>query len=303
MAYDLENLLSPLLAAALLTVISFHWLFSGTSVGLVASALLVVTAALPRAAGAASLRSGGIYARTTRGIRIYLATSRLRGLLAVTLAAAAGSAMVVVNTAVIVRGQLGLSSSDVAWALAAYGGGSILAALTLPRILERTSDRRVMTIAALTLAVLLGALAAITARPPATIGYWPVLLVGWLLLGIAYSCAVTPGGRLLRRSAEAPDRPALFAAQFALSHVCWLVAYPLAGWLGAGAGMAAAFAATGLLALIGTAIAVVAWPSADPTVLLHRHDDLPADHPHRTEHDEDHHHLYVIDDFRLRCPR
>lgn len=70
LAYDLENLLSPLLAAALLTVISFHWLFSGTSVGFVVSALLVVTVALPRAAGAATPRTGGIYARTTRGVRL-----------------------------------------------------------------------------------------------------------------------------------------------------------------------------------------------------------------------------------------
>ncbi|WP_228300398.1 hypothetical protein [Klebsiella quasipneumoniae] len=37
---------------------------------------------------------------------------------------------------------------------------------------------------------------------------------------------------LLRRSSAAEDRPALFAAQFALSHSCWLVTYPLAGWVG-----------------------------------------------------------------------
>ena len=35
------------------------------------------------------------------------------------------------------------------------------------------------------------------------------------------------------------DRPALFAAHFALSHACWLVTYPLAGWLGAGLGIIA----------------------------------------------------------------
>lgn len=264
LAYDLENLLSPLLAAALLTVISFHWLFSGTSVGFVASALLVVTSALPRAAGATSPPTGGIYARTTRGIRIYLATPRLRGLLAVTLAAAAGSAMVIVNTVVIVRGELERPASDVAFALAAYGGGSILAALALPRLLERTDDRRVMIVAAGVLAVLLAVLAGVTARLDDASEYWPMLLAGWFALGIAYSCAVTPGGRLLRRSADSADRPAVFAAQFALSHVCWLVAYPLAGWLGAGAGMAAAFTATAILALLGLAAALIWWPSWDP---------------------------------------
>ena len=42
-------------------------------------------------------RQGGIYDRTTRGLRIYLATPRLRGLLALNLAVAAAGAMVIVN--------------------------------------------------------------------------------------------------------------------------------------------------------------------------------------------------------------
>lgn len=42
LAYDMESLISPILAAALLSVISFHWLFAGTSIGFICSALLVV---------------------------------------------------------------------------------------------------------------------------------------------------------------------------------------------------------------------------------------------------------------------
>ncbi|WP_312415209.1 MFS transporter, partial [Shinella sp.] len=41
MAYDLESVVSPMLAAALLTLISFHSLFAGTVVGFLASAALV----------------------------------------------------------------------------------------------------------------------------------------------------------------------------------------------------------------------------------------------------------------------
>ena len=89
LAYDLESLVSPMLAAALLTVMSFHWLFSGTAIDFIASALLVLSVRLPRTK--AVDRRDGIYAKTTRGVRIYLKTPRLRGLLAVTLAAAAAS--------------------------------------------------------------------------------------------------------------------------------------------------------------------------------------------------------------------
>lgn len=48
LAYDMESLTSPALAAALLTVMSYHWLFSGTAIGFVASALLVVSTILPK---------------------------------------------------------------------------------------------------------------------------------------------------------------------------------------------------------------------------------------------------------------
>ncbi|TIQ65072.1 MAG: MFS transporter, partial [Mesorhizobium sp.] len=85
-----------------------------------------------------------IYERTTRGTRIYLATPRLRGLLTVNMAVAAAGAMVIVNTVVIVQGELGLPQRATALALAAFGGGSMVAALALPRILEAVSDRAAM---------------------------------------------------------------------------------------------------------------------------------------------------------------
>jgi hypothetical protein len=47
LAYDLENLLSPALAAALLAVISFNALFAGTVIGFLFSALLVLSVQLP----------------------------------------------------------------------------------------------------------------------------------------------------------------------------------------------------------------------------------------------------------------
>src|SRR6187200_1695322 len=75
LAYDLESILSPTLAAALLTVIGFHWLFGGTVIGFLASAALVLSVRLPQPAQPE--RRGGIYDKTTRGLRIYLGTPRL----------------------------------------------------------------------------------------------------------------------------------------------------------------------------------------------------------------------------------
>ncbi|MBA3054540.1 MAG: MFS transporter [Sphingomonadales bacterium] len=301
LAYDMESLTSPMLAAALLTVMNFHWLFSGTAIGFVCSALLVLTTVLPRAV--ARKPGGGIYDNTTRGARLYLKTPRLRGLLAVTLAAAAASAMVIVNTPVLVQAMLGRGQSAMAITLAAFGGGSMLAALLLPRLLERLSDRTVMLSAASVMTIALAALA-FSWRGHASPDYWGVILAGWLVLGIAYSASITPGGRLLRRSSGEVDRPALFAAQFALSHVCWLVAYPLAGQTGAAGGMGMALAAAAMLALIGTVIAFLIWPKEDLDVVAHTHDELPPGHLHLAEgHPEGRAaHAFVIDELHPHWP-
>ncbi|UTH75168.1 MFS transporter [Chromobacterium sp. IIBBL 290-4] len=290
LAYDLESVASPMLAAALLSVISYHSLFAGTVVGFLGSAALVVSVTLPKAAPA--IRRG-IYDRTTRGIRIYLATPRLRGLLALNLAVAAASAMVIVNTVVLVQAHFGLTQHATAWALAAFGAGSMTAALALPRLLQGIPDRSAMLAGAAILVVglLLGA----------WLDSYTLLLPLWFVLGLGYCLVQTPSGRLLRRSAHAEDRPALFAAQFALSHTCWLITYPLAGWLGAKAGLLATFIILGGLAGVAALISMRIWAYHDPDQLAHSHDDLPAGHPHLAKHeaDEAHEHVFVIDDPHL----
>ena len=135
LAYDLENLISPVMAGLLLLFMSFHGLFLGTATGFLISALLVMSVSLPVPADDAKER--GFFERVTRGSRIYLATPRLRGLLAFNLTVAAAGAMVIVNTVVVVRIDHGGSESDFALALGAFGLGSVLAALLLPSLLER----------------------------------------------------------------------------------------------------------------------------------------------------------------------
>jgi len=303
LAYDMETLTSPILAAALLTVINFHWLFSGTAIGFVASALFVLSTVLPKPVKVAE-RTGGIYRKTTRGIRIYLKTPRMRGLLAITLAAAAASAMVIVNTVVIVRAVPGSTQRDVALTLATFGAGSILAALTIPRLLDRVADRSLMVAAAAVLTATLAALAALTSAYGNVPGYWSIVLGGWFVLGIAYSMSVTPSGRLLKRSANAEDRPALFAAQFALSHGCWLIAYPLAGQIGARVSQGAAFAVLAVVAGIGTVAAMRLWPAHDPDVVAHDHPELEPDDAHLgSAHAGQARHAFVIDDAHPEWPK
>lgn len=295
LAADLESVASPILAAVLLSVISFNNLFLGTALGFMLSAGFVVTANLPQISSAQQLP---FMQRLTGGLRLFAFTPRLRGLLAVSLSQAAGGAMVFINTVVLVRSNFGLSNQASAWALAVFGAGSMTAALTLPRVLEKIADRLAMVIGAflMTAVLLAGAFVAKS---------YPVLLVLWVLMGFGYSLTLTPAGRALRRSANSADRPALFAAQFALSHACWLIAYPVAGLVSAQANPSVAFLVLAGLCGLGAILGLIIWPAHDPQNVAHEHDDLPEDHPHLAQDGQGgaHAHPVVIDPEHRRWPK
>ncbi|BCL33400.1 MFS transporter [Streptomyces aurantiacus] len=263
LAYDLESLFSPALAAALLSVITYNWLFTGTMLGFFASAALVVSAVLPKPVASAAPRAGGARSGATAGARLFFAVPQLRALLALNLAVAAASAMVTVNSVVYVRDVLELSAGAVALALGAYGAGSMVMALALPRVLDKVPDRTVMLRGALLLTVVFAGLGAITAAQGGS-WRWPALLAVWAAFGAACSMVLTPTGRLIRRSAPPRARTGAFAAQFSLSHSCWLLTYPLAGWLGAEAGLGAAVVSLGGIALGASLLAVRLWPAREP---------------------------------------
>lgn len=293
LAYDLESVASPMLAAVLLTVISFHNLFAGTVIGFLASAALVSTVLLPKAK---PTQRRSIFERTTRGMRIFLATPRLRGLLALNLTVAAASALVIVNTVVLVQSRFALPQSSTALALAAFGGGSMIAALILPRLLKGIKDRTAMLFGG---GILVAGLAV-----GINLSTYNFLLPLWFVLGVGYSLAQTPSGRLLRRSSHAEDRPALFAAQFSLSHACWLITYPLAGWLGANISLNASFVGLAIVAGGALVVSVVIWrPAHDQESIRHTHQNLLDGHTHLEGHDgASHEHPYVIDDQHRRWP-
>ncbi|MEL6234948.1 MAG: MFS transporter [Pseudomonadota bacterium] len=300
-AYELETLASPALAGLLLLVMSFYNLFGFTVLGFLLSALLVARTTLPRADGKAAARP--FRERLTIGIRIYLATPRLRGLLALCLAAASVAAFVIVNTVVMVQAGGQASETALAVALGAFGAGSMIAALSLPKLLDRVSDRAVMLAASALLsgvAVLAGLVLWLSGGLD-----WPVLLGLWALMGVGFSAVLTPSGRLLRRSAHAQDRPALFTAQFALSHACYLLTYPLAGWGGALLGLGPILLVLAVLALAATLGAALLW-RVEADELSHAHPDLPANHPHlvgRPGQGGVHRHAIVIDDLHPGWPR
>ena len=257
LADDLEMVLSPVLAAALLLVVSTHTLFVGTGLGFAASAVLILTVVIPRAGaptdGGTPFEELPLGTRVRHGAVLMARTPGLRPALALNLAVAAGGAFVLVQTVVIARDTFGQGNDVVALLLAVNGLGSMTTALALPSVLLRHTERSVMLGgAALLTAATFAVPLALGIRTP-TVG---LLAVGalWLAVGAGWAAAEVPIARLIVRHVPDGERHSVFAAQFSLSHACWLVTSPLAGWRGA-AGLGRAALVLAVVAAAATAAA------------------------------------------------
>lgn len=314
LAYDLENLLSPVLAGLALLFFTYTGLFIANSVAFLISALLIMSTVLPSTQEV--YRQGAVWDEVSFGIRSYLKTPRLLGLLALYMGVASASAMIIINTVIYIRNDLGGSNSDVALALSAAGFGSMLAAIGLPKVLDRLHDRPVMLFGGVMMAIGLGL---ISTSP----SFFEVLAI-WFLIGLGWSLVQTPAGRVINRSSSPADRTAYFSAQFALSHACWLVFYPLAGFLSTHFDVEITAFFLSMSIFVFVALAAILWPKDDQAVLVHVHSEKTHEHKHihdphhkhnhegwegHEPHSHPHHHrsvrhshAYVIDDHHATWP-
>tara|TARA_R110002020_G_scaffold143653_6_gene316052 strand:+ start:1351 stop:2610 length:1260 start_codon:yes stop_codon:yes gene_type:complete len=253
LAYDLEALLSPTIAAVLLLVISYTGLFMGTAVGFAGSALLVLIARIP--AHASDPAAGGFWRRLPMGAKVFARSPSLRFLMLTNVVVAAGTAIVLVNSVVYARGVFDLDAAGLAFALGAYGLGSLVVAISTPPIVDRFGVVRTMIAGAVTIVAGLVAAILVTAVAQSTTSGWFLLLGTWALLGMGTAMVNTPSSRLLADASTPANRNLVYTAQFALSHACFLITYPIAGWLGSQSLILAAIALA-VIAVAGFAAAV-----------------------------------------------
>lgn len=297
LAYTMESMLSPILAALALLLVSSSQLFPIAALCLTGSVIALSKSGLSITKGLEQRRP--FVVRLRRGLTIYCRTPRLRGLFALNLALSFGLGWVLVNT-VVYAGMKFDQSEYYTYLMAAFGAGSAMGALLVPRLLQHMPERRLM----LAGACLFSALSYLIFLPLSLIG----LLVLWAGFGVASSWVLTPGGLVLTRSAAKADHPAVFAAQFSMSHAGWLLAYPAAGWLGASVLPEYALGILGTLCLAIAAVGARLWPADDPLERLHQHPELSPDHPHLREHhttgaQQEHTHDFHIDDYHQRWSR
>ena len=249
-ASELESTLGPLLAGALLLVLGVKAVFVAAALAFLGSAWLVAAARLPRTRTA---RGDGLWSKVLRGPRLFLRLPDLRGLLALDITVAAATAMVMVNTVVLVEGVHSGGLHEVAIAFAVFGFGAILGAVAMPLGLRHAPLRLVMLAG--------GGLIVVGLGLGALLQSFAGLLALWAYLGLGTALCLTPASYLIRDIAAPGDLQTLFAAQFSITNVALMVGYAAAGWLGATLGLTPTFLILALVAAVATAAAWRLWPN------------------------------------------
>lgn len=247
-AYNAESMVSPLLAAVLLLFIDFRGIFIAAVIVFVLAAATLMNVTIPDA----SPVRGGILRRMALKFRKLLTFPTFRGAFAINAAAVIIGAMVAVNTVVLVRGVFELDDRMAALALAAFGGGGIAGSLLSPRLIMTYGERNIMMRAGTAMAVLLAA--------GALLQNYASLLMLWFAMGCASTLCQLPVETILRRLSESKDRTVVYAAHYCVGSTLLLIGYQAAGWMGATAGMSAAFIWLGLLSGIMVVLSASLWP-------------------------------------------
>lgn len=251
-AYDMQNLASPALAALLVAGVGFRPVFLFDAATFAVSFLIVLFVAIPPPRArkiAGTLRD--LPRQSLYGIKILLTTPSTRFLLLLNFAVALGGAVAIVDTVVYLKDVLHLPDTALGAVLAALGVGSVVGAYFIPRWVARFGSRRVMLVG--------GILLGISLLPGVLRPALGLLTALWFLNGAGQAMIGTIGGTFLKEVSEREDRARIYAAHFSLSHAAWLLAYPLAGGLGAQIGVPWTMTTMGAAVFIVVSISDWSW--------------------------------------------
>jgi NRE family putative nickel resistance protein-like MFS transporter len=280
-AVDVEAVAGPGVAAILVALVGLKWVFWFDAATYLISALLVAIVHLPCSRETAEpLALGALWRDLTHGVRVLVRESSIRQALTMAMAEALAGACVIVVTVVYVRDVLHASEADFSLTMMCAGLGSTSAAIVLGRITTRM-ERKAAGAAIrhgvrhrwATAAVLSGGIVLAFSL----ISGWltpPLGVLGflWALNGAGQALIAIPSSTLVASHTGREERGRAFAAQFAITHACWLISYPLTGHLASALGPARTFGLCGIGCLGITLAAMAMGGETGP----HRHSGIEA---------------------------
>ncbi len=224
--YQLLGVLGPGIAGALAAVIGLREIFFLDAFTFIVAAILIFT--LPGKLIVAeknkvSKISGKVWTDIKKGTRDLFKNNLIRFALIMEFIAAMAGAQILVNTVGHIKGALHLGSAEYGWAMAAFGVGATIAALSLG-ILNKSVKQSTF--------IFLGAfIIALSIAPANYAGIFPLIGL-WLLAGVGQSYVEIPTQTLIAERISIQEQGKVYGAHFAWSHLWWAIAYPIAGFLG-----------------------------------------------------------------------
>ncbi|MFU8887237.1 MAG: MFS transporter [Trueperaceae bacterium] len=173
--------------------------------------------------------------------------------LSLELVASVAGAWILVNSVVLVKGGLGLDDLAYGWVMAGFGAGATLAALALGALDARVPRTTFLGVGALAISL--------AVLPADLVGVAPLAAL-WFVAGIGTNWVNLPMLTLLAERTPHRLQGRVYGAHFAWSHLWWLGAYPLAGWLGT-VFVGSSFLVGGIVSLaLLVGVRWLWWPSA-----------------------------------------
>ena len=264
-ATDAEAVAAPALAGLLVALLGVRWVFWFDAFTYLVSALMVAVVTIPFAGNdKAPLSPQSFFNEITYGTRVLLGEPSLRQALTLSFAEATAGAAAIVVTVVYVHDVLGRGNTTFALMMAGLGLGSSLTALVLGRATgryERDADskatlhgrRHIWAARALIFGgLLLGLVLLPGVLQP------PLIVFGllWMLNGAGQALIAIPSSTLLAEHTFEEERGRVYAAHFALTHLCWLITYPAVGHAAAKWNAPLTITAAGAVCLVVTVVAL-----------------------------------------------
>lgn len=224
--YQIFGILGPALAGVLAVWLGAREIFFVDAVSFIVAAFLILAIpakALQKGVTPEQLQSHNTWRDVIKGMRLLFGNRILRFALSIEFVSAIAGAMILVNTIGHIKSGLELSDKHYGWAMGAFGIGAAIAAFIAGSI-DKTKSRRASLILG---AFLLGVTISFANFVPYT-----ALLILWVFAGLGQSLAEMPSETLIGENISSADQGKVYGSHFAVSHLWWAIAYPIAGYLG-----------------------------------------------------------------------
>jgi MFS transporter, NRE family, putaive nickel resistance protein len=276
--YQLLGVLGPGIAGSVSAWIGSRQIFFLDAISFAIAAFLIFTLPSQLKVQREYSEESGVVSRiisdVKEGTTQLFAKAFIRYALFLQLVASIAGAQILVNTVGYIKGTLKLSNLEYGWAMAAFGIGATVAAVTVGAIGKKWERTAI---------VLLGAILITFAILPANyVGLVPLMLL-WAIAGMGQVLVNLPTQTLIADQIPSSFQGRVYGAHFAWSHLWWAVSYPIAGWLGSQGNNSFLYGS-----LIGFTLLAGVQLLLSPKTHEHQHEYLWHDHEHT--HDRHHQH-------------